>query len=1260
MSNVVPSYLAARTATAEIESLTTSQGTLLLHWIAGQPPAIQVSFEYTGNADLGQTTRALSPYQSEVRITDTVIRYNWKDAPTALPFNVHTCVPGDALLISIMINGEPMASVEQPIYEYRDGLYYFLSSKRIFLFNLLTGDALKPESQISKDLAVGTIRCSINFPMLSKLGTVYCPAYLENLAVRLSNSYLCHLAQDDRQARKPKVPLRIPTVLVDAAHGTYNSNTLLTDLNTIVSGEKPRNDEALAHRILDVYDRHSQRVSLYGLSKYDSFIAVDQKASDGVPGSCPDIFKALSIDTEGLFLQTESDPVSVQTLIASDGDPSPFNINAAIRDTYTQYVNGYYPTLYKAAIECARLPPSMHVHIASPSAEFYSEEQLAQIKASMLSANLASTEMHGAFNEDSVKCSMYNPTDYVYMCQRASVPILGSMRDKAKVPDLQGRTNVRRMDSLFPLLHKNKISPISLVPGKSDAKFLSLIDDLPFCQRLTTTQKDVLWKYRFWVRKSPTLLLRFAQSIPWADYDLVMEGEISFILTTWKAPKIDQLLTLLTDDYTVRGEAEGSPPGNYCHSNILRKYALNKLFAVEDKVLVEYMFEMSLKIYLDISICVVSRDNYKDILQRISSRTASRDTSEADAQKDEAASIYSVESVSNIASLLHTQGSAQGAQGTPVVRDDPLIVANTLISPGPAAPGFKVSVVDPREGLATPALGYTPFRKSNDSDAGSDDAFTFETLADLLIIRAIQAPYTYYLLHFFLMLWLEEFKSRGDPATPSAKDSTSSVAKFERAVSAYAEIMEDCDPEFHRHLRRTIALVDELLRLCFAVKAEAKGRLEQLGLLKRFLSDRTRTKVIRSAAKQPILFPFLSRRWSDSRSAPRHTPLSTHKEGSSLSTAVHVAPRDDDRCDAPPSECSCDASSEPLDSRPLGLRRAGAGESDSNGEPDDSSVASSRNSVRVSSESYETCRHRFVSVGGVSAEKMYVFKSAKKPFLLNLIEHETGRELPLLIKLYDDVRLDQIIQNLFRLFDRSLRASNLDMRYSPYHAFAVSPAAGFVECVMPSTSIDDILRTKTLVTVTSYLAQQLEEPLLSRNHFHRRFAAADQMENFIRSSSGYSLATYLLAIGDRHGENILIQPDGRLFHIDFGWCFGRDPKRGSPLMKVSKEMIDGFGGVNSTNFNSFLSHICENFIILRKRDVCSMVLCLINMLRGGGITVLDEEAASDFSVIEDKFQLDMSDEDAVFFIVDLVRDCMSAVMPQIIDALHRWVQSVRK
>lgn len=83
-------------------------------------------------------------------------------------------------------------------------------------------------------------------------------------------------------------------------------------------------------------------------------------------------------------------------------------------------------------------------------------------------------------------------------------------------------------------------------------------------------------------------------------------------------------------------------------------------------------------------------------------------------------------------------------------------------------------------------------------------------------------------------------------------------------------------------------------------------------------------------------------------------------------------------------------------------------------------------------------------------------------------------------------------------------------------------------------------------------------------------------------SAGYCVITYLLGVGDRHLDNLLLTTSGKLFHIDFGYILGRDPKPFPPPMKLSKEMVEAMGGINSEHYQEFRKQCYTAFLHLRR------------------------------------------------------------------------------
>ena len=68
-----------------------------------------------------------------------------------------------------------------------------------------------------------------------------------------------------------------------------------------------------------------------------------------------------------------------------------------------------------------------------------------------------------------------------------------------------------------------------------------------------------------------------------------------------------------------------------------------------------------------------------------------------------------------------------------------------------------------------------------------------------------------------------------------------------------------------------------------------------------------------------------------------------------------------------------------------------------------------------------------------------------------------------------------------------------------------------------------------------------------------------------------------------------------LFHIDFSFCLGYDPKPFYPCIRITKEMIDMIGGLNSDAYDNFLKTSNSYYNKIRKyTSVISLYIILLN------------------------------------------------------------------
>lgn len=289
-----------------------------------------------------------------------------------------------------------------------------------------------------------------------------------------------------------------------------------------------------------------------------------------------------------------------------------------------------------------------------------------------------------------------------------------------------------------------------------------------------------------------------------------------------------------------------------------------------------------------------------------------------------------------------------------------------------------------------------------------------------------------------------------------------------------------------------------------------------------------------------------------------------------------------------------------------------------------------------------------IKIRGILPKKATLFKSALMPSKLTFLTTE-GTEYVAIFKHGDDLRQDQLILQTITLMDRLLRRENLDLKLTPYRVMATSSKHGFVQYI-DATTVADVLHQD--ITIQSFFRKHAP----SENGPYS--ISSEVMDTYVKSCAGYCVITYLLGVGDRHLDNLLLTKTGKLFHVDFGYILGRDPKPLPPPMKLSKEMVDGMGGINSEHYQEFRKQCYTAFLHLRRH--ANLILNLFALMVDANIPDIALEPDKTVKKLLDKFRLDLTDEGAVHYMQNLIDISVTAVVAALVEQMHKITQYWRK
>lgn len=197
----------------------------------------------------------------------------------------------------------------------------------------------------------------------------------------------------------------------------------------------------------------------------------------------------------------------------------------------------------------------------------------------------------------------------------------------------------------------------------------------------------------------------------------------------------------------------------------------------------------------------------------------------------------------------------------------------------------------------------------------------------------------------------------------------------------------------------------------------------------------------------------------------------------------------------------------------------------------------------------------------------------------------------LIAKSNDDVRQEVFVIQLMSYFQRSFMEASLPVWMHTYKILSTSKSTGLIELIPNAVSLDGLKKSP------EYHGNMRAWYEASFGQTKELLAAA--LDNYISSMAAYSIVTYLLAIKDRHNGNIMINKDGYVMHIDFGFVFGFAPGKQFSMekapWKLTEEFVHVMGGVKSELFAEYKRRCVQCFVVARKH--AKQVITLIEIMQ---------------------------------------------------------------
>ncbi|CAN8251702.1 unnamed protein product [Cochlearia groenlandica] len=260
----------------------------------------------------------------------------------------------------------------------------------------------------------------------------------------------------------------------------------------------------------------------------------------------------------------------------------------------------------------------------------------------------------------------------------------------------------------------------------------------------------------------------------------------------------------------------------------------------------------------------------------------------------------------------------------------------------------------------------------------------------------------------------------------------------------------------------------------------------------------------------------------------------------------------------------------------------------------------------------------------------------------------------IIVKSGDDCRQEHLAVQLISHFYDIFQEAGLPLWLRPYEVLVTSSYTALIETIPDTASIHSIKsRYPNITSLHDFFAAKYRENSPT-------FKLAQR--NFVESMAGYSLVCYLLQIKDRHNGNLLLDEEGHIIHIDFGFMLSNSPggvNFESAPFKLTRELLEVMDsdadGVPSEFFDYFKVLCIQGFLTCRKH--AERIILLVEMLQDSGFPCF-KGGPRTIQNLRKRFHLSLTEEQCVSLVLSLISSSLDAWRTRQYDYYQRVLNGI--